>query len=198
MEQIALATLAIAAVAATIHCGPLEPTAETELSEPPAEVPRARWAARWAAEPERWPVMEVGGSLAERGALERFETEVGASVASTASAADGTRYVAGIFSGALRVGATFLASRGGDDVFLARIRPDGGIAWARAVGSKGRESGAKVDFEDGRVKLLAMTDGAVDCGRGPFKTWSSEAFFFCTFGPDGEPIDGASFPTGRP
>jgi len=141
--------------------------------------------------------MELGGSLAERRALERLETSVGSSVTTTASAADGTTYVAGIFSGAIRFGSSVLTSHGADDVFLARIRPDGGVAWARAVGSKGTESGAKVDFDDGRVKLLAMTDGAVDCGRGPLKTWDSEAFFLCTFAVDGDPIDGASFPTGR-
>ena len=133
----------------------------------------------------------------ERAALERIEALRSSSVTSTASADDGSSFVSGTFSGALRFGSTILTSQGGDDVFLARVGPDGDVAWARAVGSRGKEREPNVSFEDGRVKLLAMTDGAVDCGRGPLQTWSSEAFFLCTFEPDGEPIDGASFPTGR-
>ncbi len=199
MDRARTAVVVIAAVTGTVHCDATERSDATELSERPAEVPRARWATQWA-EPEPWRVMELDALVAERSARERFdaiETRLGSSVSSTASGADGTSYVAGIFSGAIRVGGEVIASHGGDDVFLARILGDGQIAWARAVGSKGTESGAKVDFEDGRVKLVAMTNGAVDCGRGPLQTWDSEAFFLCTFGADGTPIDGATFPTGR-
>ena len=116
---------------------------------------------------------------------------------STATAPDGSRYVARVFSGSIRIGGTVLTSRGGADVFIARIRPDGTVAWARAVGSDGDESSPKVSFSDGRVKLVAMTDGAVDCGQGLLNTWSSESFFLCTFATDGTPINSASFPTGR-
>jgi len=117
--------------------------------------------------------------------------------ASSATGPDGSRYVARIFSGRFRIGTTMLQSRGGADVLLARIRPEGTVAWARAVGSKGDESNPRVSFSDDSVKLVAMTDGAVDCGQGPLNTWSSETFFLCTFEPDGTPINSASFPTGR-
>lgn len=117
--------------------------------------------------------------------------------ASSATGPDGSRYVARVFSGRFRIGTTMLQSRGGADVLLARIRPDGTVAWARAVGSDGDESDPRVSFSDDSVKLVAMTDGAVDCGQGPLNTWSSETFFLCTFAPDGSPINSASFPTGR-
>ena len=199
MDRARTAIVVIAAVTGTVHCSSVEDGVMDGMAdrwEPPAELPHTSWAARWA-EPEQWPVMELGALQAERRASDHFEASLGGTVTTSASASDGTRYVAGIFSGAIRVGPTLVTSHGGDDVFLARVQSTGHIAWARAVGSKGKESGAKVDFEDGRVKLVAMTDGAVDCGRGPLQTWDSETFFLCTFGPDGSPIDGASFPTGR-
>lgn len=117
--------------------------------------------------------------------------------ASSATGPDGSRYIARVFSGRLWIGATVLQSRGGTDVALARVRPGGALAWARAIGSDGDESDPRVSFSDDSVKLVAMTDGAVDCGQGLLNTWSSEAFFLCTFAPDGAPIYSASFPTGR-
>ena len=117
--------------------------------------------------------------------------------ASSATGPDGSRFVARVFSGRFRIGTTMLQSRGGADVLLARLRPDGTVVWARAIGSEGDESDPRVSFSDDSVKLVAMTDGAVDCGQGPLNTWSSETFFLCTFEPDGTPINSASFPTGR-
>lgn len=206
MERAPTAIVIVAAVIGTAHCDPADPAAAFDGFEAPAEMPRSSWPAQWE-EPDRWPVAETEPLSSERAGLarssqdaleyERLEASIGSSATTSATGDDGTTYVAGIFSGALRIGSSVLTSHGGDDVFLASVAPDGRIAWSRAVGSKGKESGAKVSFEDGRVKLVAMTDGAVDCGRGPLQTWSSEAFFLCTFAPDGDPIDGASFPTGR-
>lgn len=196
MERARTAIVVVAAVTGTAHCGPADPGAVVDRFDAAAEMPRCSWAARWE-EPDPWPVAEAQALSTARAGLERLDANIGSSVTTSATGDDGTTYVAGIFSGALRIGSSVLTSHGGDDVFLASVARDGGIAWSRAVGSKGKESGAKVSFEDGRVKLVAMTDGAVDCGRGPLQTWSSEAFFLCTFAPDGDPIDGASFPTGR-
>ncbi len=196
MDRARIAVVVIAAVTGTVHCGSVEDGLMDGMRDrwhPAAELPHTTWAAQWA-EPER-SAMALGA--AERRASDRFEASLGGTVTTSATASDGTRYVAGIFSGAIHVGATLLTSHGDDDVFLARVQSSGQIGWARAVGGKGKESGVKVDFEDGRVKLVAMTNGAVDCGRGPLQTWDSEAFFLCTFEPDGAPIDGASFPTGR-
>lgn len=118
-------------------------------------------------------------------------------VSSTAEGDDGGRYVAGVFSGTLVIGGIFLKSHGGDDIFVARLEPHGAASWAHAVGSRHDERGPKVSFADGRVVLVGMTAGAVDCGEGSLSTWSTETFFVCTFDPDGAPISGASFPTGR-
>lgn len=199
MNRARAAVVVIAAVSAAVHCGS-EGLATGEGSEDSheasAELSLARDGARWTElEPEL--AHELSASVRELLASDRFEAGLGGTVTTSASARDGTRYVAGVFSGAIRVGGTRLMSRGSDDVFLARVQAAGHVAWARAVGSEGKESGAKVAFEDGHVKLMAMTDGAVDCGRGPLRTWDSEAFFLCTFEADGAPRGGASFPTGR-
>ncbi len=182
----------LAVVAGGAHCGPVAPDNGIESLELPDEV---RWLDATRAVND--PSVRLQLDTNREDHLRRAVASVDSRVTSSATGPHGTRYVAGIFSGALRMGEAVVSSHGGDDVFLARIGAEGDVVWARAVGGKGDESGAKVSFEDGRVKLLAMTDGAVDCGRGPLQTWSSEAFFLCTFAPDGAPIDGASFPTGR-
>lgn len=112
---------------------------------------------------------------------------------------DGASYVAGVFSGVISSGDFRLRSRGADDVYLARIESDGRVAWARSIGSKNEERDPHVTFEDGEVKILAYTDGEVDCGGGPLgRTWGSPMFFFCVFEASGEPQFGGTFPTGDP
>jgi hypothetical protein len=118
---------------------------------------------------------------------------------SRATGDDGASYVAGVFSGVIASGAFRLESQGADDVYLARIEPDGQVAWARSIGSKNEERDPRVTFEDGEVKVLAFTDGVVDCGGGALgRTWSSPMFFFCVFGSAGQPRSGGTFPTGNP
>jgi hypothetical protein len=124
--------------------------------------------------------------------------EIAPSIVSTsADGDDGSRYVAGVFSGTLFLDGVSLRSHGGDDIFVARLGPRGRALWAHAVGSPYDEASPKVSFEDGHVTLVGMTGGAVDCGQGPLGTWSSETFFVCTFDPRGEPLNGGAFPTGR-
>lgn len=146
---------------------------------------------------DRAPPGEALPGYDARATRARLEREPRASVSSTASDGDGVRYVAGVFSGSIRLGEIELTSRGGDDVFVARVLPDGTVAWAHGVGSDRDESSPKVSFADERVKIVAMTDGTADCGLGPLNAWSSETFFLCTFTVDGAPLNGASFPTGR-
>jgi hypothetical protein len=151
-----------------------EPTADTEQAAPPAAVV--------AEEKPAFSPMFVRTSAVSRARGEAGET-----------------YVAGVFSGRIPVGEGFLESRGGDDVFVARVESDGEVAWARSVGSKGQESRPEVELEEGKVRVFAFTDGQADCGGGPVgTTWSSPMFFLCTFSPQGELVSGGIFPTGSP
>jgi hypothetical protein len=120
-------------------------------------------------------------------------------VTSRAVGDDGATYVTGTFSGKLLLGQRKFLSRGADDVFLTRVEPDGTIAWAITIGSERNERAPNVTFEEGRVKLIALTRGEVDCGAGPMAVWSSAMFFYCAFGAEeGEMLLGLTMPTGEP
>jgi hypothetical protein len=110
----------------------------------------------------------------------------------------GKTYVAGVFSGWFRADGTVVQSRGGDDIFVARLSKEGGVDWVRSVGSIEDERAPRLKLDDGRLTLVAMTKGAVDCGRGDLRTFDTETFFVCTFEEDGTPLGGGAFPTGRP
>ena len=67
------------------------------------------------------------------------------------------------------------------------------------MGSAKSESGPRVSLDDGRVSVVGLTAGEMDCGGGPLPTWSSQTFFLCLFGQtDGDSVGGGSFPTGAP
>jgi hypothetical protein len=128
-------------------------------------------------------------------------------VTSTAAGSGGSRYVAGTFAGAITAGASVMTSRGGDDVFVARIDPDNQLVWIRTAGSSRTERGPTVLVEDDRIKVIAVTRGEIDCGGEPqdardsraprpYNMWTTEMFFLCVFDPDGAWIEGSVFPTG--
>lgn len=115
-------------------------------------------------------------------------------IQSTVYGDDGAMYATGTFSGTLLVGNESFRSKGLDDVFLVRFDPDGRIAWTHAVGSTEMESGPRVSFVNGSVRLLAKTQGDVDCGTGSMGYWDSPMFFYCVFRNDGQVMAGATFP----
>jgi hypothetical protein len=119
-------------------------------------------------------------------------------ITTTARGDDDALYAAGTFRGSLVVDDVTLTSKGGDDIFLVRFEPDGRLGWTRAIGSVRAERAPHVTFIDGQVKLIATTDGEVDCGSGAMGKWSGGMFFYCSFGADGAPLGGATFPTGSP
>ena len=175
-----------------IHCGP------DNLGPPPAEEDVA--AAGDEAAPPRLPRMSTDDDSA--GADARWGTEAEGSpptlITTTARGDDDALYAAGTFRGTMTLGTDTLTSKGGDDVFLVRFDPDGAIAWTRAVGSVRAERQPRVTFAGGKVRLLAQTEGEVDCGSGAMGKWSSEMFFFCLFDTDGAAMGGGTFPTGSP
>jgi hypothetical protein len=115
------------------------------------------------------------------------------------SDASGATYATGTFTDSVAIGDTLIRSRGDKDVFLVKLSPTGALAWVRAVGSVALESAPHVSLEDeGRVIILGMTKGEMDCGTGPLNTWDSPTFFLCIFGgPDGRTLAAGVFPTGN-
>jgi hypothetical protein len=109
---------------------------------------------------------------------------------------DGALYAVGTFEGTIAIGDERFESRGREDVFVFR-REGSEIRWARSIGSVASEQAPTVSIEGGRVTVIGMTGGAMDCGAGPLPAWSSETFFFCVFHDvDGGALDGGAFPTG--
>ena len=111
---------------------------------------------------------------------------------------DGALYAAGTFHGWLTLGDDTVRSKGADDIVLARLDANGNVAWVKSIGSTLQERGPKVTFVDGTVRILAETDGQVDCGSGDMGKWSSGMFFYCLYGSDGTALGGGAFPTGAP
>lgn len=62
-------------------------------------------------------------------------------VRAVATLADGSTIVGGSFSNSMTLGSQTLVSAGGEDVFLARVRMDGTIAWAVRGGGTGLDRG---------------------------------------------------------
>lgn len=76
---------------------------------------------------------------------------------SVAALADGSAIVVGEFNGVVTLGATTLTSTGGWDAFIARVMPDGRVAWAIP--------GASPTGDDGAYGVAALpTGGAVVTG----------------------------------
>lgn len=111
---------------------------------------------------------------------------------------DGALYATGTFAGWLTVGNDTVRSKGADDVVLVKVDAEGRITWVKAIGSIQQERSPKVTFLDGKVRILAQTEGQVDCGSGDMGKWSSGMFFYCLYSPDGTALGGATFPTGAP
>lgn len=173
---------------AGIHCAAettpvAETTGESEIVAPEEKLPRN------APAPE-----------GESGAQGSSSSAKGVpNVTSTVTDASGATYVAGTFTGSVTLGGLKMKSRGEADVFLMKTHADGSPVWARSIGSRARESAPRVTVEadTGRVTVIGMTDGEMDCGDGPLATFA-ETFFLCTFyGRDGASLESAAFPTGR-
>ncbi len=70
---------------------------------------------------------------------------------SVSTLADGSAIVGGSFSGTVTFGSTSLTSAGGEDVFVAKVNPDGTFAWATRGGGSGYA---------GVIALSTLPDGS--------------------------------------
>lgn len=125
----------------------------------------------------------------------------GAAVTSSYADSDGAVYSTGTFVGRIVVEGRRLSSKGGEDVFVAKWAPDGSLVWVLAVGSPEKESTPRVTSVDsGRVHVVGLTEGRMDCGSGPLPIWSSgDTFFVCSFRAlDGAWLAAGTFPVGAP
>lgn len=198
--KIVVGVLALAAVG--IHCSAPVSDSDTSETSTPELVSPAADEGRAKAKPAA-PSAEPSDTSPEDGASVDLTTLVhnGAWPTITSSVSDdkGARYATGTFVGVVAIGDTVIKSRGDKDVFLLKLDPAGKFLWVRAVGSASVESSPRVTLEGtGRVSVIGMTTGEMDCGSGPLPTWSSDTFFLCIFGGDGLSLVSGVFPTGAP
>jgi hypothetical protein len=191
-----LVTVAFAVVAG-VHCSaPPYSGEEAESAEPTAsstEEPGAPGNA-----PRAEPVSGQGTERTETGWAIEAPGLPPTLFTSTVRGDDGALYAAGTFAGWLTVGGDTVKSKGADDVVLVRVDADGRVAWVKSIGSTLSERAPKVTFVDGTVRILAETEGRVDCGAGEMGRWSSGMFFYCLYAIDGATLGGGAFPTGAP
>lgn len=202
--KIVVGVLALAAVG--IHCSaPVSDGDTAQLATPelvaPAEQERASAAPSAPSAPSTPPAPSESAPDDAAGVDLTTLVHNGTWPTITSSVSDehGARYATGTFVGVVSIGDTVIKSRGDKDVFLLKLDPAGKFLWVRAVGSASAESAPRVTLESpGRVSVLGMTTGEMNCGSGPLPTWSSATFFLCIFGGDGLSLVSGVFPTGAP
>lgn len=81
---------------------------------------------------------------------------------------EGNALVTGSFEGAIDLGGGPLQSAGQEDVFVAKLAPDGALLWAQRFGGPGRDEayGVAVDAQ-GDLVVAGTFDGVIDFGGGP-------------------------------
>jgi hypothetical protein len=79
----------------------------------------------------------------------------------------GEAVVAGEFSGTVAFGTTQLVSRGGDDIYVARLNRNGGVLNAVSIGSTRDEGGPEIEVEEnGRIFFTGSLGGAATASSG--------------------------------
>ncbi|MBK8253905.1 MAG: hypothetical protein IPK82_14735 [Polyangiaceae bacterium] len=77
--------------------------------------------------------------------------------------ADGNIIVVGVFKGTMTFGAVELSAAGGYDLFIAKLQPDGGVAWAKQFGNSADQLPASAAVDgDGNIFLAGPLTGAVN------------------------------------
>jgi hypothetical protein len=133
------------------------------VSQPSASRPRSRGTGKRgnlrltleSLEDRALPSVNFGGVLAPQST----SPSTGAAVAADAA---GDVYYAGTFDGTASFGTTSLTSAGNDDVYVAKVDPNGNYLWAVRLGGAGNDSvaGLAVD-KAGNPYLVGYVDGYV-------------------------------------
>lgn len=108
------------------------------------------------------------------------------SARAVATDADGNVIVVGQFAGTLDLGGGPLTSSGGDDVFVAKLAPDGSHLWSTRFGddSEQRADAVAVDAS-GNVVVAGTFEGTIDAGGGPIAAVSGDDLFVVKLDADG-------------
>ncbi|WP_437678363.1 nucleotide-binding protein [Sorangium sp. So ce131] len=104
-------------------------------------------------------------------------------------APDGDIVVAGRAFSRIDLGGGELASRGRDDVFVAKLDPDGNHRWSRIFGGSGADRCDRIAVDpDGNVIVAGGYEGSVDFGAGALASAGMRDAFVLKLDPDGETL----------
>lgn len=113
----------------------------------------------------------------------------GSTQAATSIAVDGAGnvVVAGYFSGSINFGGNTLQSAGGQDIFVAKLDPNGGHLWSKRFGDAATQGASSVAIDSsGHVLLTGYMFGSADFGGGPLvSTGAGMDVFVAKLSPDG-------------
>ncbi|WP_437320348.1 hypothetical protein [Sorangium sp. So ce385] len=111
---------------------------------------------------------------------------------------EGNAAIAGTFDQSFNLdpmSAPPLASKGGRDIFFAKVGPKGGLLWQKAFGNSLYDAASQVAFDAaGNVFLAGMFQGSVDFGGGPLVALGTKPnFFVAKFDPAGNHLYSRGF-----
>ena len=99
---------------------------------------------------------------------------------------DGSSLVAGRFQGSVTFGTTSLTSAGAQDVFIAKLNPDGTYAWATQAGGAGDEQVRDItSFDDGSSIVTGNFSGTATFGSTTLTSAGQGDVFIAKLNADG-------------
>jgi hypothetical protein len=119
-----------------------------------------------------------------------------------AADAAGNVYVVGSFQGMLDCGGGTLASAGSNDIFVAKLDPDGNHIFSKRFGDAATQDASSVVIDPaGNIVFVGSSYGAVDFGGGAVANAGQSDVFVVKLDPDGnhilsKPFGDASFQAG--
>ena len=100
--------------------------------------------------------------------------------------ADGSAIITGYFQGSATFGTSDLTSAGNNDVFVARVDPDGTWAWATRAGGTSNDVGRSVSpLADGGALITGDFEGTASFGANDLTSAGSLDVFVARIGADG-------------
>lgn len=107
----------------------------------------------------------------------------------------GNVFVTGFVNGSADFGGGTLMSAGGDDIFVVKLDPTGGLLWAKLFGDISNQKGTGIATDaSGNVLVTGHVKGSVDFGSGPMASPVADAIFVAKFDPTGAPVWSSLFP----
>ncbi len=107
---------------------------------------------------------------------------------------DGNIVIAGTFEGSINFGGGWLTSMGANDIYLAKLTPDGSHIWSRSFGDADIDVAGGLDIDAlGYICLTGYFLNTINFGAGPMISAGSTDIFVAKFHPGGACLWSRSF-----